>query len=43
VYQALAAPAEEFDLTLALPGWFAGEPPSAFVSLLEEMAAAGRP
>jgi pimeloyl-ACP methyl ester carboxylesterase len=37
----LAAPAEEFDPTL--PGLFAGDPPAAFVPLLEEMAAAVRP
>jgi len=34
--QMVAAPAEEFDPTL--PGLFAGEPPAAFVSLLQEMA-----
>jgi pimeloyl-ACP methyl ester carboxylesterase len=43
VYQTLAAPAEEFDPTLALSGWFAGEPPAGFVALLEEMAAVVRP
>ncbi len=37
----LAAPAEDFDPTL--PGLFAGEPPDAFVPLLEEIAAAVRP
>jgi pimeloyl-ACP methyl ester carboxylesterase len=42
-YQALMAPAEKFDPTRALPGWFAGDPPAEFVSLLEEMAAAVRP
>jgi pimeloyl-ACP methyl ester carboxylesterase len=41
--QALAAPAEEFEPVLALPGWFAGEPPAEFVALLEEIAAAVRP
>jgi pimeloyl-ACP methyl ester carboxylesterase len=35
--QMLAAPAEAFDPTL--PGLFAGEPPAAFVPLLEEIAA----
>ena len=40
--QALAAPAEEFEPALALPGWFAGEPPAEFVALLEEIAAAVR-
>jgi pimeloyl-ACP methyl ester carboxylesterase len=40
--QALAAPAEEFDPALALPRWFAGEPPAEFVPLLEETAAAVR-
>jgi pimeloyl-ACP methyl ester carboxylesterase len=42
-YQALIAPAEEFDPTRALPGWFAGDPPAEFVPLLEDMAAAVRP
>jgi len=42
-YQTLAAPAEEFDPTLALPGWFAGDPPAEFVPLLEKIAAAVRP
>lgn len=42
-YQALMAPAEEFDPTRALPGWFAGDPPAEFVSLLEDVAAAVRP
>jgi pimeloyl-ACP methyl ester carboxylesterase len=37
----LDAPAEEFDPTL--PGLFAGEPPAAFVPLLEEIAADVRP
>ena len=39
--QMLAAPREDFDPTF--PGLFAGEPPSRFVPLLEEMAAAVRP
>jgi pimeloyl-ACP methyl ester carboxylesterase len=39
--QMLAAPAEQFDPTL--PGLFAGDPPAAFVPLLEEIAAAVRP
>ena len=39
--QMLAAPPEEFDPTL--PGLFAGDPPTDFVPLLEEMAAAVRP
>jgi pimeloyl-ACP methyl ester carboxylesterase len=43
VYRALAAPAEEFDVNAALPGWFAGEPPAEFVPLLEEMTADVRP
>jgi len=37
----LAAPAEEFDPTL--PRLFAGEPPTEFVPLLEEIAADVRP
>lgn len=37
----LAVPADAFDPTL--PGWFAGDPLSAFVPLLEEMAADVRP
>jgi pimeloyl-ACP methyl ester carboxylesterase len=41
VQRMLAAPAEEFDLTL--PRLFAGDPPAEFVPLLEEMAAAVRP
>lgn len=39
--QRLAAPAEEFDPTP--PGLFAGDPPAAFVPLLDEMAAGVRP
>ena len=39
--QMLAAPAEAFDPTL--PGLFAGEPPTEFVPLLEEIAADVRP
>ena len=39
--QMLAEPAELFDPTL--PGLFAGDPPAAFVPLLEEMAADVRP
>ena len=39
--QMLAASAEQFDPTL--PGLFAGDPPSEFVPLLEEMAASVRP
>jgi pimeloyl-ACP methyl ester carboxylesterase len=39
---ALAAPAEEFDPSLALPGWFAAGPPAEFVPLLETMAAEAR-
>jgi pimeloyl-ACP methyl ester carboxylesterase len=42
-YQALMVPAEQFDPTRALPGWFAGDPPAEFVPLLEDMAAAVRP
>ncbi|HEX2126731.1 MAG TPA: alpha/beta hydrolase, partial [Thermoleophilaceae bacterium] len=42
-YRALAVPAEEFDPARALPGWFARDPPTEFVPLLEEMAAAVRP
>ena len=41
VRQMLAAPAEEFDP--AVPGLFAGDPPTKFVPLLEEIAAAVRP
>jgi pimeloyl-ACP methyl ester carboxylesterase len=40
VLRALESPEEESD---PLPGWFAGDPPSEFVPLLEEMAAAARP
>ena len=40
---ALAAPAKAFDPSVALPGWFAGDPPAEFVSLLESMAADVRP
>ena len=39
--QMLAVPDDHFDPTL--PGWFAGDPPAAFVPLLEEMAADVRP
>jgi pimeloyl-ACP methyl ester carboxylesterase len=39
VRETLAAPAEDFDPGLALPGWFAGDPPAEFVGLLEEMSA----
>jgi len=39
--QMLAAPPEDFDATL--PGLFAGDPPAAFVALLEEMASDVRP
>jgi pimeloyl-ACP methyl ester carboxylesterase len=42
-HDALAAPAEEFDPSLAVPGWFAGDPPPEFVPLLESMAADARP
>jgi pimeloyl-ACP methyl ester carboxylesterase len=42
-YQALMVPAERFDPTRALPGWFAGDPPAEFVPLLEDMAGAVRP
>ena len=38
VHRMLAASAEEFDP--ALPGWFFGAPPAAFVPLLADMAAA---
>ena len=38
--QTLAAPDDHFDPTL--PGWFAGDPPAEFASLLEEMAASVR-
>ncbi|MGH3714383.1 MAG: alpha/beta fold hydrolase [Micromonosporaceae bacterium] len=41
VRQLLAAPPEEFDLTL--PGLFAGDPPAEFVPLLAAMAADVRP
>jgi len=41
VRQMLAAPAEEFDLTL--PGLFAGDPPAKFVPLLMDIAATVRP
>ena len=37
----LAAPAEQFDLTL--PGLFAGDPPAEFVPLLEDIVAGVRP
>jgi hypothetical protein len=40
-YRALMAPAQKFDPTRALPGWFAGDPPAEFVPLVEEMAAWG--
>jgi pimeloyl-ACP methyl ester carboxylesterase len=43
VRQTLAAPAEEFDPGLALPGWFATGPPAEFVPLLEEMVRDVRP
>jgi pimeloyl-ACP methyl ester carboxylesterase len=39
--QMLAVPADDFDPTL--PGWFAGDAPTPFVPLLEEMAADVRP
>ena len=39
--QMLAVPDDHFDPTL--PGWFAGDPPTEFVPLLEEMAADVRP
>ena len=39
--QTLAAPPEQFDPTL--PGLFAGDPPSEYVPLLEQMAADVRP
>jgi pimeloyl-ACP methyl ester carboxylesterase len=42
-YRELRAPAEEFDPTRALSGWFAGDPPAEFVPLVEEMVAAVRP
>jgi pimeloyl-ACP methyl ester carboxylesterase len=42
-YRALAVPTEEFDPARALPGWFAGDPPTVFLPLLEEMAADVRP
>jgi pimeloyl-ACP methyl ester carboxylesterase len=41
VHRMFAAPAEEFDPTL--PGLFAGDRPTAFVPLLDEMAADVRP
>jgi pimeloyl-ACP methyl ester carboxylesterase len=41
VRRMLAAPAEEFDPTP--PGLFAGDPPTEFVPLLEQMAATARP
>jgi pimeloyl-ACP methyl ester carboxylesterase len=41
VREMLAAPAAQFDPTL--PGLFAGDPPSEFVPLLDEMAADVRP
>jgi pimeloyl-ACP methyl ester carboxylesterase len=40
---ALAAPVEEFDPSVALPGWFAGGPRAEFAPLLESMAADARP
>jgi pimeloyl-ACP methyl ester carboxylesterase len=43
VRQTLSAPAEVFDPSLALPGWFASGPPAEFVPLLDEMAADVRP
>jgi pimeloyl-ACP methyl ester carboxylesterase len=42
-YRGLAVPAEEFDPARALPGWFAGDPPTEFLPLLEEMAGDVRP
>ena len=36
-------PAEEFDPASVLPGWFAGDPPAEFSTLLGEMAADVRP
>jgi pimeloyl-ACP methyl ester carboxylesterase len=39
--QMLAVPADEFDPTL--PGWFAGDTPSEFVPVIEEMDADVRP
>ena len=42
-YQALMVPAEKFDRTRALPGWFAGDPPTEFVPLLEDIVAEVRP
>lgn len=42
-YRALTVPAEEFDPARALPGWFAADPPAAFLPLLEEIAADVRP
>ena len=39
--QMLAAPDDHLDPTL--PGWFAGDPPTEFVPLLDEMAADVRP
>ncbi len=41
MHEMLAAPAAEFDPTL--PGLFAGEPPTEFVPLLEQIAADVRP
>ena len=41
MHQMVAVPAEVFDPTL--PGLFAGDPPAAFVPLLEEMATDVRP
>jgi pimeloyl-ACP methyl ester carboxylesterase len=42
-YRALAVPADEFDPAHAIPGWFSRDPPTAFLPLLEEMAADVRP
>ncbi len=41
VHQLLAVADDHFDPTL--PGWFAGDPPAEFATLLEEMAADVRP
>ncbi|HEY1277011.1 MAG TPA: alpha/beta fold hydrolase [Thermoleophilaceae bacterium] len=39
----LEKPAEEFDASAVIPGWFAGDPPAEFLPLLDAMAADVRP
>ncbi len=43
MYQALEGASDVVDVARVLPGWFAGDPPTEFVPLLGEMAAAVRP